>query len=96
MSKFTPASFRNAVNRQIGKMETYHAEIPLDAMFQMVADAGGRAVQEDGTDWSGILCGEEGHTVIEVKHPETSVKFGLYIGWYKMASGRYEVTAYIS
>jgi hypothetical protein len=70
----------------------YHDGIPLGAMFDVCRKAGLEPVCEDGTPWSGFLCGREGRAVIELK----DCRKALTICWYKMPSGRYEVTPYVA
>jgi len=55
------------------------------------------AVQEDGTPWSGILCGDDGNTSIELKIDDKLIDNAMLIlQWHKMESGRYEINTYIS
>lgn len=87
-------NYKTLVQREISKVvkPTYFDEIPLYDLFQAVSKHGGLVVQEDGSEWSGILCGEQGQTSFTI--------FGvrglhyLNVSWYKMPSGRYEVVAY--
>jgi hypothetical protein len=71
----------------------YHSQIPLDAIFSLIKENGGMPVQEDGTEWSGLLCGESSFTDIQVIGI-AKVKW-LRLAWYKMQSGRYEINAYL-
>jgi hypothetical protein len=91
MRKLTPKSI--AMNTLIEISSHYYNEIPLDQIFKAISENGGQAVQEDGTAWSGFLCGESSCTTISVTGIY-KVHF-LYLGWYRMGSGRYEINAYL-
>ena len=72
---------------------TYHAAIPLQAIFDVIAQhTGEQVIQEDGTPWSGVLCGREGRATFEI----SNLRQALQLSWYKLESGSYEVTAYIA
>lgn len=88
----SPQTVRNQINRKLSKMDTYQNEIPVTAIFEILRESGVEAVQEDGTPWSGFLCGESASTAIGLK----GLKGYLWIGWYKMPSGRYEITSYVA
>jgi hypothetical protein len=76
---------------------TYFESIPLGAIFDVMKDWGFVVVQEDGTPWSGFLCGEEGQANFRFNHGEELVDNSmLVLTWHKMQSGRYEVCGYIS
>lgn len=83
---------RNAANAALAILcRAYYDAIPLDALFA-VARMVGEPVQEDGTPWSGLLCGREGRAQFEL----ATSRHCLNLQWYKMESGRFEVNAYIS
>jgi hypothetical protein len=84
---------KNRINREIYPLTThYYLAIPLDIIFSIVEKHAGMVIQEDGTKWSGILCGENGSGRFAIKNS----KLILYLGWYQMPSGNYEITAYVS
>lgn len=85
-------TIKNQINRKLSNLGTYHAEIPLTAIFEIVKEKAGQVVQEDNTPWSGFLCGESGSCYFNI----SGVKFHLFLSWYTMPSGRYEVTVYVS
>jgi hypothetical protein len=87
------SKFISKVNKLLHALPTYSNEIPLDDIFQIVKENGGLVVQEDGTPWSGILCGEKGNCNLKV---EGFKNVGLSISWYKMSKGRYEIVSYVS
>ena len=76
----------------------YFTEVPLDKIFEIIkstmSDETGEiyAIDESGEAWEGFLCGTDGRASIALKN----CKLYLFIGWYKMPSGRFEVNAYIS
>lgn len=87
------ASVRNNINSALTvACAGYHARIPLGVVLDICANRGAQPVQEDGTPWSGILCGREGRCSIALDgHRET-----LNLSWYRMPSGRYEFIAYVA
>lgn len=84
----------NHINKALHALPVYQDGIDLESIFHCVQAEGGLPVDEAGESWSGFLCGESGHCVIHVEGIGRNV--GLYVGWYKMPSGRYEVTSYVS
>jgi hypothetical protein len=91
---------REKINANLyGINRIYHTEIPLGAIFNVLKSNGVTPIQEDGTEWTGFLCGETGRTEISLKHNNCDNEITdsmLIIGWYKLVSGRYEINAYIS
>lgn len=70
----------------------YHERIPLGDILTVAKDSGLNPIQEDGTPWSGFLCGDTGEALIELDGVENL----LVINWYRMESGRFEVNVYLS
>ena len=92
----TRTTTRNRINRAITKnIPTYNIDIPMDEIFECITAHDGTPVQEDGTPWSGFMCGANGSATIEVTFP-TMKSMYVHISWYKMQSGRYEIVSYIS
>lgn len=85
-------TIKNRINKELAALPTYSPEIPLGKIFEIVEKHAGQVVDVDGTPWSGILCGDNAGANFEI----AGVKFQLRITWYKMQSGRYEITAYVS
>ena len=85
---------------------TYFNSIPLDDIFDMLERNGVVPLDEDNTRWSGMLLGAEGRVVfplgpVDTFDPEkqTYSRFdntSLPLSWYKMKTGRYEVTGYLA
>ena len=102
------AKEKRQVNIKIHGITTgYHDKIPLQDLFDALAEIGVHAVQEDGTPWKGMLiggaeCGDERthNQVVNFDLVRTADNSGLnnalYLSWCKMPSGRYEVVSYVS
>lgn len=88
---------------------TYFKDIPLDEIFNLLKEMGLVPLQEDQTEWEGMLTGESSHTVLRLGYTRsgklgnnnimTYVEIenaGLSLSWHKMGSGKVEVLAYIS
>jgi hypothetical protein len=88
----SPAIIRNRINRELKPFNGYFDAIPLSDIFDVIRRHSGEPVQEDGTPWSGFLCGTEGTAIIGI----SGFRSCLRIDWYKMPSGRYEVVVYVS
>lgn len=73
---------------------TYFVQIPLCDIFNAVKANGGLVVDEAGNEWSGLLCGRDGQATF----PVVGIKGlrSVYVSWYTMPSGKYEVIAYAS
>lgn len=100
------ASERNKVNNKLHALGSYHEKIPLQDIFDILAEIGVHAVQEDGTPWQGMLiggkeCGPEAADQVAnfylVRTTDGSpLDNSLRLTWCKMPSGRYEIVAYVS
>lgn len=93
------ASRQNTVNKFLSDLgKTYHAAIPLDAIFKTLHDNGFDPQQEDGTPWSGLLLGRTSQVKLDLKDQDSGkVNRWLSLSWHKMdVTGNFEVTAYIS
>jgi hypothetical protein len=88
----TNQTIKNRINRELASLSNYFPAIPIDTIFEIVKTHAGVVVQEDGTPWSGFLCGEDGAANFEIE----GRKFVLRIMWHEMPSGNYEITAYVS
>jgi hypothetical protein len=77
----------------------YHKSVPLEGVFNVLKSNGLIPIQEDKTEWAGLLCGAEGNTNINLKCSNCNLEISnsmLVLSWYKMTSGNFEVNAYIS
>lgn len=96
---------RNRINRILSEVsKEYTQSIPLDKIFKALEDNGLVAIDEDGTEWEGLLTGREGRATIDVAflgevpkdRMRTPIKNAkLVVSWYKMPSGKYETTTYL-
>lgn len=110
MHKTRVSELARLASRKISRMPIYRKAIPLDAIFGVLAEHDLVPLQEDGTYWDGMLCGEEGRARFPLGDadrvyrlsgfPEVrvyeEVEHNLVLGWHRMLSGKYEITAYIS
>lgn len=104
------ASTRKKMRTAIQKVlkTTYFKQIPLQDLFDTMKKFGVVALQEDDTEWDGFLLGATGEVNftlgdanefemvngLKMYKPFTNVMLALQ--WYKMQSGKYEVTGYIT
>jgi hypothetical protein len=84
-------SFKNYLV-QIGR--EYHPSIPVRQILERLPE-GVAAVDEDGEPWEGLLCGREGTALIDLQIASRAFKT-LVVRWYRMGSGKFEVTAYMA
>lgn len=93
----TPA-LRRKVNKDLFPLGAeYHREIPLDAVFEVLNKHGVIPLQEDYTYWSGFLTGRTGKASIELGWSGgLIVNSVLFLSWYKMESGKYELICYLT
>lgn len=80
---------RNQANRRIHALtcNRYFESIPLADLKAILAGEGFRTEPLDG-----IYCGSEGRCA----PVQVGERTWLTLSWYRMASGRYEVTCYLS
>ena len=84
---------KDKINKSLSKLATYHDHVPLGEICQIVKDNGCLVVDEEGNEWSGILCGENSSADFTIKGLKN---VGMHLMWYKMPSGRFEITVYLS
>ena len=92
------ANIRKQINKQLQEnFNKYFPSIPLTEVFEVLKNNNVVAVQEDGTPWSGFLCGDDGNASIELKFNDELIDNAMLIlQWHKMESGRYEINTYVS
>ena len=84
----------------------YFDAIPLQDIFNILSKYGVVVLQEDNTPWDGFLTGKS--ATVDFTIAPTDSEYGdtlktytpytnasLRLQWYKMQSGRYEITTYI-
>ncbi len=75
----------------------YHDSIPLSEINTILIDNRAWLVQEDGTPWFGLLLGKSNTVHIDIANEKGVFdNTMLVLSWYKMNSGQYEITAYVS
>jgi hypothetical protein len=88
------------VNRMLAEYgKDYSERVPLVSILDTVKSAGIQAVNEDATDFSGMLLGETGRTTIELVSAISREPIDnslLVVEWHRMESGRYETNVYLS
>ena len=92
-------SIRNKINKAVRWINRdFHDAIPLNKIFEAMNAVGVTAVDEAGDPWQGLLCGREGRALFDLAMNDgTPIKnAALFISWYKMDSGRYEMVVYVS
>ena len=89
---------RGKLNKAIYALATsLRDDIPLRPVFDILASENIIATQEDGSQWSGILCGREGNATFPLaKDGQEITNAMLVISWLKFDTGRYEFNAYVS
>lgn len=104
-------SERHKINRDLQKLlkPTYFRKIPLASIAEVLEKHSVVMLQEDHTEWAGILCGKKGRLVCELADSYNYLPIGgtrlfypytnamLILTWYKMPeTGNYEVLCYVS
>jgi hypothetical protein len=91
---------RRKLNQKIGEYlkPIYFDEIPLGGLLTILEDHGFRACDESGNRWQGFIVGREGWIGFPLKAVGSQLRHNnrLELMWYKMPSGRYEITSYVS
>jgi hypothetical protein len=64
--KFLRPELKRSVNNLLHGLGTYHNEIPLKQVFDILNQHGLTALQEDGTEWEGFLLGRDGQLFLDV------------------------------
>ncbi len=100
------AKIRRKINNKLHKLGlTYHDSIPLADIQDVLIENGLDLLDDDGTPWSGLLCGTDVHTDFHMgvwmnacshEPRELVTNSFLCLSWHKMPSGRYEIVAYAS
>lgn len=82
----------------------YFRQIPLASIGKILKNDKIIMVQEDNTEWSGMLLGKDGRAKIDLAPMNTKdgefytpyTNTVLVLTWHKMPSGKYEVLSYVS
>ena len=93
------ALHKKKINDELYKLDNYHQFIPMGLIHACIGindSVPYRLANEDGTDFEGVFCGRQGRADIHIAVEGKVVFNMLHLTWYKMASGRYEIVAYVS
>jgi hypothetical protein len=80
----------------------YFDGIPLSLLKTELLSSGYMLMDEDGSEWEGIFCGNTGRTVFKIaKHISTNIYIPvdnrvIVFTWYAMGNGRMEIVCYLS
>ncbi len=106
MKSISP-KIRAAITKAIAAIGTYHAEVPLTELFKALHDYGVVVLDEDNTEWSGFVMGENSSTIFRLAekysaYQHTSgvtmyqpLRTTLALQWYKIST-KFEINAYLS
>ena len=96
LDKKVERQVRSAINN-IGK-QNYWRQVndPLDKIDKVLRQHNIRMVDEDGTDLSAMFIGDQSDTDISLMLGDQFLEKQLYLSWYKMPSGKYEVVVYLT
>lgn len=76
---------------------TYHESIPMSLIVEALGTQGTWMIQEDETPWSGVICGTNGVATFRIANERGEItNCRVFMSWYKMSSGNYEIIAYVS
>ena len=89
---------RKAVNSKLYELlRGYRKDIPLTSIDSILNESGMWMVDEAGNRDGFILCGDNSNATFDMMSENGLVMNSmLWLSWYKMTSGRYEVIAYIT
>lgn len=94
-----PSGIKNRAKNAVQTIlsQTYFPSVPMGPIMDALEDLGIYVVDESGEVWEGFLTGREGRETFELMYEGHPVRNAvLVLSWYKMPSGKYEVTGYIS
>ena len=103
------SSIKKKINKDITNLTTpknktkFFDKIPLQTIFDILLKYNIVALQEDFTKWDGFLTGASATVDFDIAPISTKegmvyqpfTNASLRLQWYKMETGRYEITAYI-
>ena len=104
------ACYKEVINQslRIARNEGYFDKIPLRDICNILDSSNIIMLDEDNTEWSGLLLGREGRLKANLASKEnrggtdatpTYTPYSntiLIMTWYKMPSGKYEIVVYVS
>ena len=98
----TTVAIRKKLNKEISKMikkngGCYFDKLPIAQINDCLKKYDFELLNEDGTKFCAFFCGDHGKTYINYGKENDIVGDSIIVfSWYKMPSGRYEITTYIS
>jgi hypothetical protein len=89
---------KHKINRKLYDMtfNTYFDSIPLDTITAILAESTVDIVDEAGNKWEGLLLGRSSNTTFALRECTKILRCVLWLSWYRMPSGRYEIVVYVS
>jgi len=101
---------KELINLTTPKNKTqYFRAIPLQDIWDILKKYNIVVLQEDGTKWDGFLTGRSAQTYFDIASIDSEVegysKYRIHVpytnaqlalSWYKMSSGNYEITTYVT
>ncbi len=78
-TKSLPKPVRRRVANQISRLGNYHSSIPLDAIFSILGKDNVIPLQEDGTEWSGFLCGGAEVGTEDARNQQVTIRLAFVV-----------------
>lgn len=109
-----PIKINPAIRKKLNKVVAaalpgnYYEHIPLEQIDNVLRKEGYLLIQEDNTEWSGMLLGADAEAFFGIGKLSTErtvnglsmyspvSNSGLRMTWYQMSSGKYEIVKYIT
>ena len=104
------ANIKKKISKELHNLTTpknktvFFKKIPLQDIFDILKKYGIIVLQEDRREWSGLLLGVTGSVYFDVApiaskdDNDAYIPFSnaiLALQWYKLSSGKYEITTYM-
>lgn len=92
------ASARSKANKELyQKTKVYHKDIPIEDIFATLKSHGITVVDEANEEWQGMLLGRDSsaHFNISIEGQRVT-NCMLFMSWYRMPSGNWEINCYLS
>ena len=87
------------INKElVNTIGSYSDGLPIGRIDEVLQNSGFHLVNEDGTPFSAIFCGESSYCIIQIADVGTKKVANrvLWLSWHKMPSGKYEIVTYVS
>jgi hypothetical protein len=96
LDKQSERKIRTAINNIARQNYWRRINEPLDKIDKVLEQYGVRMVDEDGTDLQAMFIGDQSETNIDLMKGDQMLEKRLFLSWYKMPSGKYEVVVYLT